>query len=170
MVMAEEISRLMDGELDDELLDTALAQLKRADGMESWACYHVIGDALRGTGPLAPDFAARFAARLAAEPTVLAPPAARPRRAASVAWAAAASLAAVAVVGTVAYTTVDTPPAAMAMAKAREASTVRAAQVRPQGVPADYLLAHQEYSPAAPIQGVGPQLRAVSAPAPEAQR
>jgi hypothetical protein len=58
----------------------------------------------------------------------------------------------------------------MAMAKAREASTVRAAQVRPQGVPADYLLAHQEYSPAAPIQGVGPQLRAVSAPAPDAQR
>jgi sigma-E factor negative regulatory protein RseA len=170
MVMAtdENISRLMDGELDDDGLEAVCGQLKRADGMDAWACYHVIGDALRGTDGLAPGFGRRFAARLAAEPTVLAPRA-RPRRAAAVAWAAAASIAAVAVVGTVAYSTLDMPPAAMAMAKAREASTVRAAQVRPQGVPADYVLAHQEYSPAATIQGIGPQLRAVAAPAADAR-
>ena len=165
--MDEDISRLMDGELDDSEFEAVCGQLKRTEGMETWACYHVIGDALRGTDRLSPGFSRRFAARLAAEPTVLAPQA-RPKRVASLAWAAAASVAAVAVVGAAAFSTLDTQPAALAMAKAREASTVRAAQVRPQGVPADYLLAHQEYSPAAQIQGIGPQLRSVSAPAPAA--
>ena len=40
---------------------------------------------------------------------------------------------------------------------------VRAAQLSRSRVPPDYLLAHQEYSPTTPIQGVGPYLRAVSA-------
>ena len=162
--MGEDISRLMDGELDDAEVEGALAQAKRGDGAQAWACYHMIGDAMRGTAGVAPGFAQRVAARLEAEPTVLAPQA-KPRRIATYAWAAAASVAAVAVVGTVAFSTLDTQPAAMAMAKAREAAAVRAAQVRPQGIPADYLLAHQEYSPATQIQGVGPQLRAVSASA-----
>ena len=56
---------------------------------------------------------------------------------------------------------VDVPP--NAIAKAREAATVRAAQVKPAAdVPADYLIAHQEYSPATAIQGGGPYLRAVA--------
>ena len=55
------------------------------------------------------------------------------------------------------------------MAKAGEATTVRAAQVKPQTVPADYLLAHQEYSPTTQIQGVGPYLRAVAASASDAR-
>ena len=50
-----------------------------------------------------------------------------------------------------------------ALAKAREAGAVRAAQVRPPVVPADYLLAHQEYAPTVQIQGVDPNFRAVSA-------
>jgi hypothetical protein len=49
-----------------------------------------------------------------------------------------------------------------AMARAREATALSAARLRPSTVPADYLLAHQEYSPAV-IQGVGPYLRAVAA-------
>jgi hypothetical protein len=36
--------------------------------------------------------------------------------------------------------------------------------VRPSTVPADYLLAHQEYSPSMAIQGAGPYLRAVASP------
>jgi len=40
---------------------------------------------------------------------------------------------------------------------------VRAAQVKPPGgVPADYLIAHQEYSPATVIQGGGSYVRAVA--------
>jgi len=79
----------------------------------------------------------------------------------------AASVAAVGVVGWVAFATLDTSPAAMA--KARESATVRAAQVRPPAVPTDYLLAHREYSPTAPIEGIGPGLRTASAIAPDAR-
>ena len=48
--------------------------------------------------------------------------------------------------------------------------------VRPRAVasaeeagPQDYVLVHQEYSPSTAIQGVGPYLRAVSAPAVDAR-
>ena len=157
--MNENISRLMDGELDANEFDQCCAGLKRPDVMATWACYHVIGETLRGAPTQAGGLGARFAERLAAEPTVLAP---RPRPASGpVAWAfaAAASVAAVTVVGWTAMSIVGDNPAAMA--KAREASAVSAARVRPSTVPADYLLAHQEYSPAV-IQGVGPYLRAVA--------
>jgi sigma-E factor negative regulatory protein RseA len=160
--MGEEISRLMDGELDDAYVDIACAQLKQPDGMTTWVCYHVIGDSLRGTSDIAPGFSRRFGARLAAEPAVLAPRAqhARPQ---AYAWAAAAGVAAVALVGWVAFGTLQAEPAAMA--KAGEAATVRPTQVVPRTVPADYLLAHQEYSPTAQIQGVGPYRRSVATPA-----
>jgi sigma-E factor negative regulatory protein RseA len=166
MVMGEDISRLMDGELDDEQLDAMWAQLKRPEGMATWAGYHVIGDTLRGTQPLSPGFSQRFAARLAAEPTVLAPKA-RPNRKLSLAWSVAATIAAVAVVGWAAVGTLD--PQANAMARAREAAVARATQIKPQSVPADYLLAHQESSPTVQIQGVGPYLRPATATAVEAR-
>jgi sigma-E factor negative regulatory protein RseA len=121
----------------------------------------VIGDALRGSAAPAPGFAVRFAARLADEPTVLAPPR-RVTHPASWAWAAAATVAAVAVVGMAAMSLTEAP--ATAIAKAREAANVRADQLRLQALPADYLLAHQEYSPATAMQGVGPYVRAVAAP------
>jgi hypothetical protein len=73
----------------------------------------------------------------------------------------AATLAAVSVVGWTAFSMVEVPPTAIA--KAREATSVRAAQVKPpSGVPADYLIAHQEYSPATVIQGGGSYVRAVA--------
>ena len=158
--MGEQISRLMDGELEGAEADAAFRELKGPDGVASWACYHVIGDTLRRCGEPTPGFAKRFSARLEAEPTVLAP---RPMRAPRLpfVWAAAASVAAVLVVGSVAVSTLDPQPTAIA--KAREANAVRTAQVRPQPVSPDYLLAHQEYSPTTQIQGVGPYLRSVAA-------
>jgi sigma-E factor negative regulatory protein RseA len=153
MVMAEQISRLMDGELEDVQLDLVVGQLKRPDGMDTWVCYHVIGDALRGSGGPRGGFAERFAARLAAEPTVLAPKPIHPPRL-PFAWAAAATVAAVGVVGWVAVSLLDPQPSAVAM---------RAMPVKPAPVSADYLLAHRESSPTAQIQGVGPYLRPASA-------
>jgi sigma-E factor negative regulatory protein RseA len=167
MVMGEEISRLMDGELDDGMLEVACTRLKHPDGMADWVCYHVIGDALRGTGNLSPGFASRFAARLAEEPTVLAPRAAAARPLAY-AWAAAAGVAAAALVVWVAFGTLQTESAVIA--KAGEAASIRGAQIAPRTVPADYLLAHQEYSPSTQIQGVGPYLRSVAAPAVDVPR
>ncbi len=76
------------------------------------------------------------------------------------AWAVAATVAAVMVVGWVAVSTLDPQPTALA--RAREAAVVRSAQGSPQPVSPEYLLAHQEYSPTTQIQGVGPYLRSVS--------
>ena len=158
--MREQISRLMDGDLEGAEAEAAFRELKRGEGLEHWTCYHVIGDTLRRTGGPTAGFAARFAARLEAEPTVLAPKPVKPSRL-PLAWALAATVAAVAVVSSVAVSMLDPQPTALA--KAREANAVRTAQPRPQPVSPDYLLAHQEYSPTTQIQGVGPYLRAVSA-------
>ena len=162
--MGEQISRLMDGDLGDAAAEAAWHELKRPEGIETWVCYHVIGDTLRRTIDPMPGFAARFGARLAAEPTILAP-VARQSTSLPFAWAVAATVAAVMVVGWVAVSTLDPQPTALA--RAREAAVVRSAQGGPQAVSQDYLLAHQEYSPTTQIQGLGPYLRSVSADAPE---
>ena len=164
MVMREQISRLMDGDLEGAEAEAAFRELKQVDGLEHWACYHIIGDVLRRNGVPTAGFASRFAARLEAEPTVLAPKptshSSQPSRL-PLAWAVAATVAAVAVVSSVAVSMLDPQPTALA--KAREANVVRTAQPTLQAVSPDLLLAHQEYSPTTLIQGVGPYLRAVSA-------
>src|SRR6516165_4316869 len=141
----EEVSQLMDGELDAERVEHACHGLRGTASMETWVCFHVIGDTLRGCSGLSPGFAERFSARLGTEPTVLAPP---PRRTApaAIAWALAASAAAVGVVGWVALNTMTpmSPPAVVATVQ--QATAVRAADVR-RPVENEYLLAHQEYSP-----------------------
>ena len=158
--MNENLSRLMDGELEPSEVDSVCAALKRADAVTTWTCYHMIGETLRGTPVATIAVREAFAARLATEPTVLAPRARPPSSSGLVTWgfAAAATVAAVTVVGWTAMSVVGDPPAAVA--KAGEASAISAARVRPSTIPADYLLAHQEYAPGA-IQGVGPYLRAV---------
>jgi len=181
--MNENISRMMDGEVDAQEFDRLCGELKAPAAMETWVCYHVIGDQLRGAHGVSTRFSARFCAALAAEPTVLAPqwapplaPDSTPHSAATLAstsqrtrttqfataaWAVAATLAAVTVVGWTAFSMVDAPPTAVA--RAREAATVRAAQAKPlPDLPADYLIAHQEYSPSTAVQGMGPYMRAVA--------
>ena len=155
----EEVSQLMDGELEADGLEHACRGLRATSAMQTWICYHVIGDALRGCGGLSPGFAERFSARFSTEPTLIAPPR-RHTAPAAMAWALAASVAAVCVVGWVALTTMSLPPAAVATA--RDATAVRAADAR-RPVVNEYVLAHQEYSPTTPIQGVQPALRVVAA-------
>lgn len=165
----EQISRLMDGEVDASEMDGLCELIKGDAAMATWTYYHTIGDALRGETAVTRSVGAAVARQLAAEPTVLAPRryiASRgaASRAASWAWAAAASVAAVTVVGWTAYSLIDATPAGLA--KASEAGTMRAAQIRPLTVPADYLLAHQEYAPANALQGVGPYMRDAAATSP----
>jgi len=173
--MKENISRLMDGEVDDAEVQRCVVELRTGEAMETWMCYHVIGDSLRGAHgvsvhALSAQFSARFRTALAAEPTVLAPPRERIRTSqpATFAWAVAATVAAVTVVGWTAFSVVDVP--LTTNAKAREAASVRAAQVKPQvDVASEYLLAHQEFSPAMAIQGGAPYFRAATATAVEPQ-
>ena len=164
--MSDSISRLMDGDLEDGDVAGVCGRMRQPDAVSTWVWYHVIGEAIRGDRGAPPHLTRGFAARLASEPTIIAPSSIRSRPM-PMAWAAAATVAAVAVVGWVAYATLDTAPTTIA--RAREAATLRAAQVRPQPVPADYLLAHREYSPTTPMEGIGPMLKAAAAESADAR-
>src|SRR5438105_1091762 len=111
--MKERISALMDGELDEQAAGTMIDTLRRdAEAVEAWRLYHLISDAIRDTGLMSGGFAARVSERLASEPTLLAPLPGGPRQ--RFALAAAASLAAVALVGWLAFAPPRETPVAQA--------------------------------------------------------
>jgi sigma-E factor negative regulatory protein RseA len=73
-VMKEKLSALMDGELETSELDALLAEMRRDPALiHDWQCWHQASDSLQEHPLLSPQFMARFSARLAAEPTVVAP-------------------------------------------------------------------------------------------------
>jgi sigma-E factor negative regulatory protein RseA len=72
----EQISALADGELNSRHVDSALATLRSKEARDDWDVYHQIGDVLRSDDMavnLSAGFAARMAARLEVEPTIIAP-------------------------------------------------------------------------------------------------
>ena len=157
--MKENLSVWMDGELRGAKSREFLPQVEsKAELRADWDCYHLIGDALRGTH--GPDLCARIRARLDIEPTVLAP---RRRRVAERLHprllSLAASVAAVAFVGWMALS----GPAQVAP----QVAAIPAVESKPVAVAAgegakDYLLAHQRYSPSSAMQGVAPYVRTVA--------
>jgi len=170
----EQISALIDGELDSTEAGGHLARMKQdPDLRDVWDTYHMIGDALRGNGMVSPGLERRVAQRLASEPTVLAPQPRAPRRISptiSYALSAAASLSAVAAVawvalsGNVSGTAEQQATIAQAPAPASVVSAVGTATVSmPEAAQAhDYLLAHQGVSPSTALQGVAPYVRTVT--------
>ncbi|HXZ92149.1 MAG TPA: sigma-E factor negative regulatory protein [Burkholderiales bacterium] len=166
--MKIKISALMDGEASQSEIGEALSALARdADAQEGWRTYHLIGDAMHGRVALSRDFDARLRERLSREPTVLAPRAIRSRRERSrwVALSAAASVAAVALVGWLAYAprqAVVGPPVATAPGAVAEAKPRAPERVPLPSATNDYLLAHQIYSPRVTLQGMAPYIRTVS--------
>ncbi len=167
--MKEKISALMDGELEGRAADEAIDALRAGgEALETWRLYHLVSDGLRQTGILSAGFTARVSQRLADEPTVLAPaplshrlPGRTPAQ--RFALAAAASVAAVGLVGWLAFGPQQTPQPILA--KVDTAASVAAA---PATVPLtseanDYLLAHQGFSPRVSLQGMVPYVRTVAA-------
>ena len=76
-ITQEQISALADGELSDAYVDMALAALRQADGRDAWDVYHQIGDIMRSDDmalTMSADFSTRMAARLDAEPAIIAAP------------------------------------------------------------------------------------------------
>jgi sigma-E factor negative regulatory protein RseA len=160
--MKTRISALMDGELGRQEAAGPLDALKAGgEARDTWRAYHLIGDAMRDTPMLSDGFAARVAAKLAEEPTVMAPSRLaqtleRPR------WqllSAAASLAAVAMVTSAWYVLQDVPGPQVAQAPVQAQAV---AQVAPPESANDYLYAHQGYSPRNFLQGMAPYVRTVS--------
>jgi len=102
--MKTKISTFLDGELD-RFESTEVIDALKVDAVarETWRLYHLISDALRDTVLRTEGFSARFSERLAAEPTVLAPGRPSAERGRWVALSAAASVAAVALVGWLAF-------------------------------------------------------------------
>jgi sigma-E factor negative regulatory protein RseA len=162
----ERISVFADGETSDQQLDIALAELRGEEGKASWGLYHHIGDLLRSEDmamPLSAGFSAGMAARLAAEPALVAPaiPVQAKKsglRRMALPGVLAAAAAAVAFVGTpqlmVAMQGSPASGPAVAMVSdsgvartALSANAVRAgAGMRDQGID-DYVMAHQRFSP-----------------------
>jgi len=120
---------------------------------------------MRDTRLISAGFSARVAAKLAEEPTVMAPSrvATPPQRPRLRLLSAAASLAAVALVGWVAFGHQDDPSQVAQVAPPTVAQVQPpAAQVPPPSSANDYLYAHQGYSPRNSLQGVAPYVRMVS--------
>lgn len=72
----EQVSALADGELAGGHIDIAMAALRDPEQRAGWDVYHHIGDVLRSEDmafEMSDGFSARFAARLEAEPAILAP-------------------------------------------------------------------------------------------------
>lgn len=164
--MKENISQLMDGELDERATGASIEALRRDPGAaEAWRMYHVISDAMRDTPLLSDGFAARLAGRLAAEPMVLAPAYAKPRP--RLLLAAAASVAAVGLVGWLAFAPQPQPPAPQLAAAPKPPVVIVRSLPKAAN---DYLLAHQGFSPRVYLQGMAPYVRTVSEPADESAK
>jgi sigma-E factor negative regulatory protein RseA len=149
--MKEKISALMDGELEAAEVFEALRV--EGEALETWRTYHLISDAMRDTRLLSAGFTARFAERLATEPTVLAPVRKQPVQ--RFALAAAAGVAGVALVGWMAFAPQPQVSAPVAKALAPVAVPLPASAN-------DYLLAHQGFSPRVSLQGMVPYVRTVA--------
>jgi sigma-E factor negative regulatory protein RseA len=167
MVMGDETSLLVDGELEQPRLDALFRSLDDK-GRRDWDCYHLIGDCLRhpDTAVLPRSFAdgaflGRVSSALADEPTVLAP---RPRAAkpAFVAWAVAATVAAVSFVGWFALQDYSGNEAPVSVA--RMADDAGSAQMRRVSNVKDYVAAHQQFAPAMGMQYARPYIRSVASP------
>jgi sigma-E factor negative regulatory protein RseA len=178
--MKEKISELMDGELEGKAAAALIVELEHAgDALDAWRTYHLVSDAMRDTRPLSAGFRDRVWQRLAAEPTVLAPkkPAFESRyesrKRFAMPAAAAASLAAVGLVGWLALApqhqaTRPQAPVAQVVQPMLEAKKPMIIPL-PTATP-DYLLAHQGFSPRISLQGMAPYARTVSAQANEGRK
>ena len=166
----ESISAFMDGELEDYEAAGQLRRLKEDPQLLSaWETYHLIGDAMRGEAGYSPGLAVNISARLAAEPTVLAPrPRMQLRNVRRVALSAAASIGGVVLVAwLVLFDNPFVPQQNLAVNQAPPGVQIQLAATPANGAVNDYLLAHQQFSPSTAMQGVASYVRTVSGQNPE---
>ena len=152
--MTQELSALMDGELEPREAERALRECGADEGqMRTWYLYHAIGESMRGQAPRALAMPADVFEQLKQQPTVLAP---RRRvlesRAVRATLAAAASVATVCVVGWIGAQGGAGPAAILApIAKTGTGASIQpvaSTTAVPTSVPAltvqEYLVAHRQ--------------------------
>ena len=161
----EKISQLMDGELGEQESRLQIRRLEHDEGLiQAWATYHLIRDVLRDEADAGAGLAARVCERLEQEPTMLAP---RMRFAPGVLSRPLRIAATVAGVGVVAWLAFSAQhQAGTKIAESGKPESEIVAPLPPPAVLAKgemnkYLLAHQEFSPTAAMQGVGSYVRTV---------
>lgn len=165
--MKDQLSALIDGELDIESSEHLIISAKSGGELKNtWATYHLIGDAMRGEAPLRQDFTSRVMLALEAEPIVLAPKAPlsiesdignitsittnKSSHKTSGFWSIAASVAAVMFVGVmVLQQQVSYSPEQVIMVKTEKVAPTEAlAPIEiAQSIPTEYLQAHQAAAP-----------------------
>ena len=151
------LSAMLDGEATGAETEACLAAMKKDDGLRrQWADHLLIGDLMRGTAPLPDDFVSRFSARLASEPTILAPQRrVWPQRVAVASFASLAVWGVVALTGLMSGAPVTAP---MAVSPGfQHATAVGSMPAEGDARFAAYVGAHQEFAPlavASPYQRV----------------
>jgi sigma-E factor negative regulatory protein RseA len=193
----DRISALMDGELAREEAATLVAGIRGEGALrETWAVYHLIGEALRGEPCPDCGVVQSVSKRLEGEPTVLAPrrriSGEIGRRWALPSMAAAAAIVSVSWMGLQTYQSGLGQPAAMPAshlivpAVAVQTSIPMSEYSHSVHLPGQgstpapiqfsarefdaYLRAHQEFSPSTTLQGLAPYVRAVTTGAGETGR
>ncbi|MDP2829820.1 MAG: sigma-E factor negative regulatory protein [Sulfuricellaceae bacterium] len=157
--MNEQISALMDGEIEEDAVHRLFSSLKQKGLGDEWEHYHLIGDVMRDTPVVSDDFMAKFFDRLEREPTVLAP---RRLNRPSPRKLALSVVASVAAVGFVAWAAVQIGQTGQ-LNKPFGSQFAQAPAVEIQNVSMNpYLLAHEEYSPSVSMQGMAPYVRTIS--------
>lgn len=158
--MKQQISALMDGELFDDEAEALLDKLKRKPDLhEEWQTYHLIGDVLRQPEHAYPGISTNMQQLLGAEPTVLAPSGRARRNARWFALSAAASTLALALVAWMSAQVGSESAPRLAM---QQSAAARPASVAANVKLNDYLIAHQEFSPRADLQGAASYIRTVA--------
>ncbi len=156
--MKQEISALMDGELFEDEAEALLGKLKRQpDASRDWETYHLIGDVLRQPDHIHRGFTQSFYQRLQAEPTILAPHHRAPQRLKHYALSAVASVMALALIAWLSTQIGSEPTVQMANIQQPNALRPATHQIN------DYLMAHQEFSPSADVQGAATFIHTVAA-------
>jgi len=143
--MKNQLSALMDGELDVEEVEHLMSAMKtNGDVKESWKHYHLIGDAMRGDADTSPDLSAKIMQALEDEPTVLAvnkqikeAPTEIKKRGVKTPmfWSVAASVAAVMFVGLMVFQ--------LQLGESDEMAPIEIAE----SIPMEFLQAHQSVAP-----------------------
>ena len=158
--MNQELSTLVDGELNGDKLAAQLVILKNSqEARAAWDTCHLIGDALRGH--IAPEICSRVSARLAQEPTLVVPMAPARNANALAPWTLplAAGAAAVAMV---VWTVLPGVRGELQVAQTAPSPQMPSAAPPAATQVADYLLAHQRYSSTSAMQGMAPYVRTVA--------